>query len=288
MTKRLDQNGPRFRLLTASEIENVSGGVVSFRDGSAQRLRQDREDLRERLASGDEASFALFFEPPSEDGEAVRAEAPANATFVVSEDVDGDGSADGLTFLDEDGNYISYTSLNEAFDNYIDNNLDGSNLPWHSSADTHAIISGQADGEQGGWFACVGGGVFGAVAGICGATNPTDLYGYGGVGTPGPDLSAGYAYDTEGILTGTGVNVPGAAISLEDPENGAIQVGIPGFDVRYGFSFSDLWQSFVNALADARERAKVEEAINDAKEWQDADAREQQKVDEAIEQWNEY
>jgi len=131
-------------------------------------------------------------------------------------------------------------------------------------------------------YGCIGGGEL-LIGGVCAGTGAFDLYVYAGVGVGLPlEALVGGTADSDALLTGTtleATSIHGGGM-LFGTEASGIHIGTPGASITHGLSMSDLLKAISDALADAREQAKVEQAIKDAKS---GDEREQSKVEQAIE-----
>lgn len=167
--------------------------------------------------------------------------AQQNALVRVDRDLNGNGTIDETSYYLLDGSFVRCTITSEG----------------HSFWDA---IYGIPEENTSGYFVCVGGGEY-VVGGLCGATNPYDLYAYGGVGV-GTALSvnAGTTTDTQNYLTGwgAGFTTPWTGAGFGSTLNGQTQaglVGTPGASVTYGVSVSDTFRSMMEAIADGRAAA---------------------------------
>ncbi len=115
--------------------------VVSYTDGTAQRLHADREKIKATfaaLAGGSDVSgsYGLL------DGDA-----PPNAEYIVLEDFNNDGVYDAKSYQDEEGKWIATVPLTDEWDAWADANTANGFIKWapnalrYRSSDTGAQVA---------------------------------------------------------------------------------------------------------------------------------------------------
>lgn len=250
MTHHFNPRTSGFRKLSDSEVCTVTGGSRIFyaRIDQAWRNRSSTgsdgfdatlgnpEDTISIFSIGDEDRLGFS----GDGGGAGDYSADSSNIQEIVVTVDSSDRFVGH-YQDEDGVWAVYMDSQTNLTVDILVSLESGNAGWDYI--TVNTASSTTSTNDPGIFACGGIGLFGGVGGLCGATNPIDVYGYVGAGTPGLSAAIGVATNTEGMMEGWSVNAPGYSFSPETGDE-ALTGTTPGVSVTYGFSMSDILAFF--------------------------------------------
>lgn len=212
--------------LTAEELPLVSGGVVSFTDGTAQ---ERRAGAQARYAQNQAIEMAMAAGLLGDDSLEVGSGSSPEGRTIISEDFNGDGQVDAISEIDSDGNWVQTIGLTEEYDNWIAaTQLEDGTVPWHQDAvstftNGTGSLESFADNDGsfygGGGIALVTGGMFGLSEG---GNHAGWLLGIGGI------LEFGYSTDdanASSLADNTELQLPGIYPHLDlDPFTIGVQI----------------------------------------------------------------